>query len=49
MTQNDPPLGHFHAVELSAPPLAALARTIHAVGDKWAGRGGPALPGEKGR
>jgi hypothetical protein len=21
------------------------ARTIHAAGDKWAGRGGPALPG----
>ena len=44
MTQNDPPLGNFPAVELSAPPVAALARTIHAVGDKWAGRGGPALP-----
>ena len=47
MTQNDPPLGHFPAVELSAPPVAALARTIHAVGDKWAGRGDPALPGGK--
>ena len=24
------------------------AETIHAAGDKWAGRGGPALPGGSG-